>query len=55
MLNMALGSLLPPDETDQYKFHILLDHLKLDSARSLALAYSNHPLPFSTAWAANTF
>lgn len=49
---MALENLLSPDETEQYKFHILLDPLKLESACNFVLAYSNHPLPFSTAWAA---
>ena len=45
MLNMALENLLPPEEHEQYKYHILLDHLKLDSARHLALAYVHQPQP----------
>lgn len=49
MLNMALENLLPPKENEQYKYHILLDHLKLDSARHLALAYSHHPQPYTIA------
>lgn len=32
MLNMALKNLMPPEETEQYKYHILLYHLKFDAA-----------------------
>lgn len=49
MLNMALTNLLPAEETEQYKYHILLDHLKLDAARHLALAYSHDSQPYTTA------
>lgn len=52
MLKMALSNLLPPEESEQLKYHILLDHLKLDNARHLALAYAHHPLPFTRAMAA---
>ncbi len=33
MLKMALSNLLDPGESEQYKYHILLDHLKVDQAR----------------------
>jgi len=49
MLNMALKNLLPSEESEQYKYHILLDHLKLDDARHLALAYAHDPQPYTTA------
>lgn len=49
MLNMALKNLLPSEETEQYKYHILLDHLKLEAARLLALAYAHHSQPYTTA------
>ncbi|KAL1249419.1 hypothetical protein QQF64_020424 [Cirrhinus molitorella] len=49
MLNMALKNLMPPDETEQYKYHILLDHLKFDAARYLALAYAHHSQPYTSA------
>lgn len=49
MLRMALVNLLPPDESEHYKYHLLLDHLKVDAARHLALAYSNAPNPFTRA------
>lgn len=39
MLKMALSNLLDPGESEQYKYHILLDHLKVDQAKRLALAY----------------
>ncbi len=32
MLKMALSNLLDPGESEQYKYHILLDHLKVDQA-----------------------
>lgn len=48
MLNMTLKNLLPPEENEQYKYHILLDHLKLDSARHLTLSYAHHPQPYTT-------
>ena len=49
MLRMALNNLLDPDETEEFKFHILLDHLKVDQARRLALAYSYSQQPFTEA------
>ncbi|KAJ8369247.1 hypothetical protein SKAU_G00092750 [Synaphobranchus kaupii] len=49
MLRMALDNLLDPEETEQYKYHVLLDHLKVDQARCLALAFSKAPDPFSRA------
>ncbi len=48
MLNMALKNLVSSEETEQYKYHIL-DHLKLDAARHLALAYAHDPQPYTTA------
>ena len=49
MLKMALTNLIDPDESEHYKYHLLLDHLKVDAARRLALAYSNAPNPFTCA------
>lgn len=49
MLKMALTNLLPHDESEQFKYHVLLDHLKLDTACHLALAYAHHPFPFTRA------
>ncbi len=43
MLKMALSNLLDPGESEQYKYHILLDHLKVDQARRLASAYVYAP------------
>lgn len=52
MLKMALTNLLPPYETETYKYHILLDHLKLPSARYIALAYAHDPQPYTKSLAA---
>lgn len=52
MLKMALRNLLPPWETEIYKYHVLLDHLKLPSAKHIALAYSHDPQPYSKSIAA---
>lgn len=49
MLKVALPNLLDPRESEQYKYHILLDHLKVDQARRLALAYVNAPDPYTQA------
>ncbi|ROI24867.1 hypothetical protein DPX16_21219 [Anabarilius grahami] len=49
MLKMALSNLLDPRESEQYKYHILLDHLKVDQARRLALAYVYTPDPYTQA------
>ena len=49
MLKMALSNLLDPGESEQYKYHILLDHLKVDQAKQLALAYVHAPDPFTQA------
>lgn len=46
---MALTNLLDRQETEEFKFHILLDHLKVDQARCLALACSYDPQPFTEA------
>lgn len=43
MLIMALSSLLDPHETEQYKYRVLLDHLKVDLAKRLVLAYLHTP------------
>lgn len=44
-LQLALTNLLSPHESEHYKYHILLDHLKFPPARNLALAYANDPRP----------
>lgn len=49
LLKIALANLLPIDESEQLKCHILLDHLKLRTACHLALAYAHHPLPYTKA------
>lgn len=49
MLNMSLSNLLDPREPEQYKCHILLDHLKVDQARRLELAYVYAPDPYTQA------
>ena len=49
MLKMALANLIHPDESEHYKYHLLLDHLKVDAARRLALAYANALNPFTCA------
>lgn len=52
MLKMAFTNLLPADEPELYKFHILLDHLHLPSARHITLPYAHDPRPFTKALAA---
>ncbi|CAL9694529.1 unnamed protein product [Knipowitschia caucasica] len=52
MLKMAFSNLVPVEESEQFKYHLLLDHLKFDSACSLALAYAHHPQPYTRAMAA---
>ncbi|KAL1278262.1 hypothetical protein QQF64_024935 [Cirrhinus molitorella] len=49
MLQLALTNLLSPHESEHYKYHILLDHLRFPLARNLALAYANDPRPYSMA------
>lgn len=49
LLRMALINLLPPDESEHYKYHLLLDHLKMDTAQHLALAYSSALNPYTHA------
>ena len=49
MLKMALSNLLDPGESEQYKYYILLDHLKVDQAKRLARAYVHAPDPSHTA------
>lgn len=53
MLKMAFTNLLPTDEPELYKFHILLDDLHLPSARHIALSYAHDPQPFTKALAAS--
>ncbi|XP_034559382.1 uncharacterized protein LOC117827042 isoform X1 [Notolabrus celidotus] len=52
MLKMAFSNLLPADEPELYKYHILLDHLRLPSARYIALSYAHDRQPFTMALAA---
>ncbi|XP_025760072.1 uncharacterized protein LOC112844660 [Oreochromis niloticus] len=49
MLRMALTNLLDPHETEHFKYHVLLDHLKVDQAKRLALAFSYAPDPYTQA------
>ena len=51
MLKMALTNLLPAWVTELYKCH-MLDHLKVPSARHIALAYAHDPQPFTKSLAA---
>ncbi|KAG7501900.1 hypothetical protein JOB18_009345 [Solea senegalensis] len=46
------GSCTANQETELYKFHILLDHLRLPSGRHIALSYAHDPQPFTKALAA---
>lgn len=41
MLKMVLFNLVSQEATEQYKYHILLDHPKLESTRCLARAYAH--------------
>jgi len=49
MLRMALSNLLDPNETEHFKYHVLLDHLKVDQAKRLALAFSYASDPYTKA------
>lgn len=49
---MALTNLMSDDESEHFKYHVLLDHLKLDTACHLALAYAHHPFPYTRAMSA---
>lgn len=49
MLKMTLTDRLPHDESEQFKYHVLLDHLKLDTACPLALAHAHHQRPYTRA------
>ncbi len=46
---MALSNLIDPNESDHFKHHVLLDHLKVDQAKRLALALSIAPDPYTQA------
>lgn len=46
MLQLALTNLLSPHESEHYKYHILLDHLKFPPVRDLPLAYVNDHRPY---------
>lgn len=51
LLKLALDNLLSNHShlSEQYKYHVLLSHLKLPSAQQLAKAYMYHPRPYSAA------
>ncbi|XP_073764218.1 uncharacterized protein [Danio rerio] len=51
LLKLALDNLLTNHHhlSEQYKYHVLLSHLKLPSAQQLAKAYMYHPRPYSAA------
>ncbi|XP_073715795.1 uncharacterized protein [Misgurnus anguillicaudatus] len=51
LLKMALDHLLDTHAhlTEQFKYQVLLDHLKLPSAYKLAQAYMYHPNPYTAA------
>ncbi|KAL3976614.1 thrombopoietin [Sarotherodon galilaeus] len=49
LLRMALTNLLDPHETEHFNYHVLLDHLKVDQAKRLALAFSYAPDPYTQA------
>ncbi|KAG7497028.1 hypothetical protein JOB18_030229 [Solea senegalensis] len=46
-LKIALDNLLPRDATQQFKYQILLDHLKLEEALLIADSYCSSPYPYS--------
>ncbi|XP_057695374.1 uncharacterized protein LOC130917729 [Corythoichthys intestinalis] len=46
-LKVALDNLLPRDATEQFKYQILLDHLKLEEALLLADSYCSSCYPYS--------
>ncbi len=49
MLRMALSNLLDPNESEHFKYHVLLDHLKVDQAKRLGPAFSFAPDPYTQA------
>ncbi|KAI7812616.1 hypothetical protein IRJ41_005718 [Triplophysa rosa] len=51
LFKLALDNLLSNHSylSEQYKYHVLLSHLKLPSAQQLAKAYMYHPHPYSAA------
>lgn len=49
MLRMVLNNLLDPSESEHFKYHVLLDHLKVDQAKQLALAFSYALNPYTQA------
>ncbi|KAI4886256.1 hypothetical protein NFI96_006961 [Prochilodus magdalenae] len=51
LLKMALDNLLNSHThlTEQFKYQVLLDHLKLPSAYKLAQAYMHDPMPYTSA------
>ncbi|KAL4007454.1 hypothetical protein ACER0C_001306 [Sarotherodon galilaeus] len=49
LLRMALTNLLDPHETEHFKYHVLLDHLKVDQAKRLAISFSYAPDPYTQA------
>lgn len=51
MLKLTLHNLLTNHNhlSEQYKYHVLISHLKHPSAQQLAKAYMYHPRPYSAA------
>ncbi|KAL1281070.1 hypothetical protein QQF64_015670 [Cirrhinus molitorella] len=51
LLKLALDNLLSNHShlSEQYKYHVLLSHLRLPNAHQLAKAYMYHPHPYSAA------
>ncbi|KAL3999531.1 AP-5 complex subunit zeta-1 [Sarotherodon galilaeus] len=49
LLRMALTNLLDPHETEHFKYHVLLDHLKVDQAKRLVISFSYAPDPYTQA------
>ncbi|XP_056324239.1 uncharacterized protein LOC130237344 [Danio aesculapii] len=46
-LKISLENLLPQDATEQFKYQILVEHLKVEEALLIADSYSNSPYPYS--------
>ncbi|KAL1279515.1 hypothetical protein QQF64_026188 [Cirrhinus molitorella] len=46
-LKIALENILPADATEHFKFHILLEHLKLEEAQLIAESYSSSRHPYT--------
>lgn len=46
-MKIALNNIIPADETEKFKFQILVDHLKLKDALLIANSYSNNKCPYS--------